>query len=183
MSKSRIKTKGRDNGVEVDCDVEYEWDVKPVSLNPSDEDQDYEDDWEDEDDDSEDEWEFDSAEDEWEYDDGEESKNEVNKKNVETITDEKDLPKNKQGISIFMNVNSKDADIIRESLKEAGHYKLAEDFETRRELGIMHEIKKNGGIANCLEVWANGDYYKETKKPLYKMRHKVLAKCVGKTLK
>lgn len=154
MSKRRIKTKGYDNSVEVDCDVEYEWDVKPVPLYPSDEDPDYEDDWEDEDDGSEDEWE-----------------------------DEKDLPKNKQGISISMNVNSEDADIIRESLKKAGHHKLAEDFETRRELGIMHEIKKNGGIANCLEVWAKGDYYKDTRKPLYKMRHKVLAKCVGKTLK
>lgn len=154
MSKRRIKTKGYDNSVEVDCDVEYEWDVKPVPLYPSDEDPDYEDDWEDEDDGSEDEWE-----------------------------DEKDLPKNKQGISISMNVNSEDADIIRESLKKAGHHKLAEDFETRRELGIMHEIKKNGGIANCLEAWAKGDYYKDTRKPLYKMRHKVLAKCVGKTLK
>lgn len=154
MSKSRVKTKGYDNSVEVDCDVEYKWDVKPVPLYPSDEDPDYEDDWEDEDDGSEDDWE-----------------------------DEKDLPKNKQGISISMNVNSEDADIIRESLKKAGHHKLAEDFETRRELGIMHEIKKNGGIANCLEVWAKGDYYKDTRKPLYKMRHKVLAKCVGKTLK
>lgn len=165
MSKSRVKTKGYDNGVEVDCDVEYEWDVKPVPLYPSDEDPDYEDDWEDEDPEYEGDWEDedDGSEDEWE--------------------DEKDLPKNKQGISISMNVNSEDADIIRESLKKAGHHKLAEDFETRRELGIMHEIKKNGGIANCLEVWAKGDYYKDTRKPLYKMRHKVLAKCVGKTLK
>lgn len=165
MSKSRVKTKGYDNGVEVDCDVEYEWDVKPVPLYPSDEDPDYEDDWEDEDPEYEGDWEDedDGSEDEWE--------------------DEKDLPKNKQGISISMNVNSEDADIIRESLKKAGHHKLAEDFETRRELGIMHEIKKNGGIANCLEVWAKGDYYKDTRKPLYKMRHKVLAKCVGKILK
>lgn len=169
MSKSRVKTKGYDNSVEVDCDVEYEWDVLPSD------DPDYGDGWEDED--------GYESEDEWEYDGGEEFKKELNKRIVETLTDEKDLPKNKQGISISMNVNAEDADIIRESLKKAGHHKLAEDFETRRELGIMHEIKKNGGIANCLEVWAKGDYYKDTRKPLYKMRHKVLAKCVGKTLK
>lgn len=84
--------------------------------------------------------------------------------------------KNKHGVSILMNVNSNDAGVIRDALVKAGHVRIAEDFETRRELGIMHELKEKG-IAGLFESWSkdtygNGNYKKE---PRYKMKHKILA--------
>ena len=82
-------------------------------------------------------------------------------------------PKNKHGVSILMNVNSNDAGVIRDALTKAGHVKLADDFETRRELGIMHELKEKGwGI---FESWAKDNYGGKQKRPKYKMKHKVLS--------
>ena len=84
-------------------------------------------------------------------------------------------PKDKHGISILMNVNSKDAGVIRDALIKAGHAKLADDFETRRELGIMHELKEKG-FGRIFESWARDTYGDKQKRPKYKMIHKVLAK-------
>lgn len=93
--------------------------------------------------------------------------------------DEKDEPKNVHGIQFNLNVNSKDASIVRDALISAGHIRLAETFETKRELQIMHEVldaRKNG--ENIFEVWRkNGNYYNgdnDSRKPKYKMKHKVL---------
>lgn len=90
---------------------------------------------------------------------------------------EDEEPKNKHGISILMNVNSNDAGIIRDALIEAGHIKVADDFETRRELGIMHEIKENGWTG-ILEKWSKDTYecMANRKPQRYKMKHKILAK-------
>lgn len=85
--------------------------------------------------------------------------------------------KNLHGISILMNVNSKDAGIIRDALIEAGHVKVADDFETRRELGIMHELKDKG-FMGVFESWSKDIYgAKENRTPKrYNMKHRSLAK-------
>lgn len=93
----------------------------------------------------------------------------------ETDEDDYEASKNKHGISILMNVNSNDAGVIRDALTKAGHVRLAEDFETRRELGIMHELKEKG-LAATLECWSKDNYGGNIKKPRYKMKHKTLAK-------
>lgn len=63
------------------------------------------------------------------------------KDEIETISEEeKKEPKNAHGIQFNLNVNSKDADAIREALINAGHVHIAETFETKRELTIMHEL-------------------------------------------
>lgn len=100
------------------------------------------------------------------------------KDEIETISEEeKKEPKNAHGIQFNLNVNSKDADVIREALINAGHVHIAETFETKRELTIMHEFwdaKKKG--ENIFEVWRKGNYYEsiDTKEPKYKMKHRVL---------
>lgn len=83
--------------------------------------------------------------------------------------------KNKHGISILMNVNSEDAGVIRDALVKAGHVRTADDFETRRELGIMHELKEKG-LLGLFESWSKDTYGQGNKKPRYKMKHKTLAK-------
>lgn len=91
---------------------------------------------------------------------------------------ENEEPKNAHGIQFNLTVNSKDADAVREALISAGHVRIAEDFETKRELTIMHEFwdaAKNG--EDVLEVWKKkGNYYDEIKAPKYKMKHKIMAK-------
>ena len=87
---------------------------------------------------------------------------------------EKEEPKNMHGITFDLTVNSKDADAIREALVSAGHVRIAENFETKRELAIMHEFwdaQKKG--ENVFEVWRKGNYY-ESIEPKYKMKHRVL---------
>lgn len=104
------------------------------------------------------------------------------KDEIETISEEeKKEPKNAQGIQFNLNVNSKDANAIREALISAGHVHIAETFETKREIEIMKEVKKNGGIwgggiEKTLEIWRKGNYYEsiDTKEPKYKMKHRVL---------
>lgn len=86
-------------------------------------------------------------------------------------------PKNAHGIKFNLNVNSEDANVVREALISAGHIRIAEDFETRRELTIMHEFldaQKKG--ENVFEVWRKRNYYEsiDTKEPKYKMKHRVL---------
>ena len=94
------------------------------------------------------------------------------------MKDEKEEPKNAHGIQFNLTVNSKDADAVREALISAGHVRIAENFETKRELTIMHEFwdaAKNG--EDVLEVWKKkGNYYDwvEIKAPKYKMKHRVL---------
>ena len=94
-------------------------------------------------------------------------------------------PKNAHGIQFNLNVNSEDADKVREALISAGHVEIAEDFEVKRELTIMHEVMTSKGsniyekIDNCLETWRKGDYncgVQDIREPKYKMTHKVLAK-------
>lgn len=93
----------------------------------------------------------------------------------DTCECEDEEPKDKHGISILMNVNSKDAGVIRDALTQAGHVKIADDFETRRELGIMHELKEKGW--DCIfESWEKDTYGGKQKRTKYKMKHKVLAK-------
>jgi hypothetical protein len=94
---------------------------------------------------------------------------------TETLCCEDNEAKNKHGISILMNVNSNDAGIIRDALIKAGHVRMADDFETRRELGIMHEVKEKG-LLGTFESWSKDTYGKGCKKPRYKMKHKILAK-------
>lgn len=92
-----------------------------------------------------------------------------------SVEDNEEESKNKHGISILMNVNSNDAGIIRDALIKAGHVRMADDFETRRELGIMHEVKEKG-LLGTFESWSKDTYGKGCKKPRYKMKHKILAK-------
>jgi hypothetical protein len=114
-------------------------------------------------------------------DNGKELECEVEYDWKEISEEERELPKNKIGIKIAMGVNSHDAEVIREALKKTGHHRLAEDFETKREIEIMKEVKKNGGIwgggiEKTLEIWRKGNYYEsiDTKEPKYKMKHRVL---------
>lgn len=93
----------------------------------------------------------------------------------EDSEEEYEPSKDKHGISILMNVNSEDAGVIRDALVKAGHVRTAEDFETRRELGIMHELKEKG-LVGLFESWSKDTYGKGSKKPRYKMKHKILAK-------
>lgn len=95
----------------------------------------------------------------------------------EVSKEEKEEPKNVHGVQFNLTVNSKDADAIREALVSAGHVKIAENFETKRELVIMHEFwdaQKKG--ENVFETWRKGNYYEsiDTKEPKYKMKHRVL---------
>jgi hypothetical protein len=90
-------------------------------------------------------------------------------------------PKNAHGVNFNLCVNSNDADVIREALISAGHVKLSEKLETKREIEIMREVKENGGIRGggiekTLEKWRKGNYYEsiDTKEPKYKMKHRVL---------
>ena len=101
----------------------------------------------------------------------------INRNNNYEHEKEDEEPKNKHGISILMNVNSNDAGIIRDALMEAGHIKVADDFETRRELGIMHDIKENGWTG-IFEKWSKDTYgcSPNRKQQRYKMKHKILAK-------
>ena len=101
----------------------------------------------------------------------------INRNNNYEHEKEDEESKNKHGISILMNVNSNDAGIIRDALIEAGHIKVADDFETRRELGIMHEIKENGWTG-IFEKWSKDTYgcSSKRKQQRYKMKHKILAK-------
>lgn len=97
--------------------------------------------------------------------------------NKEDLDEESTPLKDQHGISILMNVNSEDAGVIRDALVKAGHVRTAEDFETRRELGIMHELKEKGFVG-LFESWSkdaygNGNYKKE---PRYNMKHKIMAK-------
>lgn len=104
------------------------------------------------------------------------------KDEIETISEvEKKEPKNNHKIQLNLNVTSEEADLIRESLNDKGKVKLSETFELHRELEIMREVKRNGGvngggIEKTLELWG-----KEVKvcNNKYKMKHRVLnaAKC------
>lgn len=94
-------------------------------------------------------------------------------------------PKNAHGIQFNLNVNSEDADAVREALVSAGHVKIADKLEIKRELSIMHEVWGSEGeniyekIDNCLETWRKDNYncgVRDTREPKYKMVHKVLAK-------
>lgn len=96
-----------------------------------------------------------------------------------------DDEKNKHGVEFNLSVNSKDADIVRSALMKAGHVKIADKLEIKRELAIMHEVWDTEGkniyqkIDNCLEKWRKDEYacgVKDTREPKYKMVHKVLAK-------
>ena len=93
-------------------------------------------------------------------------------------------PKNAHGVKFNLNVNSEDANVVREALISAGHIKLAETFETKREISIMHEVMAAKGdsfdekVYNCIENWAKGGYgvyEQDTNEPKYKMVHRVLA--------
>jgi hypothetical protein len=92
-------------------------------------------------------------------------------------------PKNAHGVNFNLNVNSEDADLVREALISAGHIKLAETFETKREISIMHEVLSSKGsnfdekVANCIETWAKGcygAYETDTRVQKYNMKHRVL---------
>ena len=94
-----------------------------------------------------------------------------------------DDPKNKHGIEFNISVNSKDADAVRNALIKAGHVKIADKLEIKRELSIMHEVMACEGndvlqkVDNCIEKWRKaGDYLtvsSDTREPKYKMKHKV----------
>lgn len=93
--------------------------------------------------------------------------------------------KNKHGIEFNISVNSKDADAVRNALIKAGHVKIADKLEIKRELSIMHEVMACEGsnilqkADNCIEKWRKANDYNvstDTREPKYKMVHKVLAK-------
>lgn len=89
----------------------------------------------------------------------------------------KKLPKNNHKIQFNLNVTSEEADLIRESLNSKGKVKLSETFELHRELEIMREVKRNGGIRGggikkTLELWENEKHGNSTYR--YKMKHRVL---------
>jgi hypothetical protein len=94
----------------------------------------------------------------------------------------KEEPKDLHGVQFNLNVNSKDAGIVREALEKAGLIGLSDTFELKRELAIMKEVVSCEGsnicekADNCLEIWRKGNYYDwvEIQKPKYKMKHKVL---------
>jgi len=87
-------------------------------------------------------------------------------------------PKNNHGVNFDLQVNSEDANVIREALISAGHIKLADNFELKRELSIMHEVKSCDGnnifekIGNCLESWRKDNYYDSIRQPRYKRKHR-----------
>lgn len=89
---------------------------------------------------------------------------------------EEELPKNKEGITIQMNLNSIDAGIVRDALISAGHVKVADDFETRRELNIMHQfLDSRKNKEPLVEKWSKGTYFNNVKASRYKMKHKIKA--------
>lgn len=94
-----------------------------------------------------------------------------------------DDAKNKHGVEFNISVNSKDADAVRNALIRAGHTKIADKLEIKRELSIMHEVMACEGdnimekADNCIEKWRKGNYGcvapQDTREPKYKMKHKV----------
>lgn len=88
-------------------------------------------------------------------------------------------PKNNHKVQLNLNVTAEDADLIREALNNQGKVKLSETFELKRELEIMREVKRNGGvngggIEKTLELWENEKHGINTLR--YKMKHKTIAK-------
>lgn len=63
-------------------------------------------------------------------------------------------PKNAHGIQFNLNVNSEDADAVREALVSAGHVKIADKLEIKRELSIMHEVWGSEGENINMVEWS-----------------------------
>lgn len=85
--------------------------------------------------------------------------------------------KNNHKIELNLNVTAEESDLIREALNNKGKVKLSETFELKRELEIMREVKRNGGVCGggiekTLELWGNEERCCTTSR--YKMKHKVL---------
>lgn len=85
-------------------------------------------------------------------------------------------PKNNHKIQLSLNVTAEESDLIREALNNKGKVKLSETFELHRELEIMREIKRNGGIRGggikkTLELWGKEVNVCNNK---YKMKHRTL---------
>ena len=88
-------------------------------------------------------------------------------------------PKNNHKVQLSLNVTAEESDLIREALKSKGKVKLSETFELHRELEIMREVKRNGGVCGggiekTLELWENEKHDINTLR--YKMKHKIMAK-------
>ena len=85
-------------------------------------------------------------------------------------------PKNNHRVKMELSINSDEAELIREALNKE-HVKLSETFELKRELEIMREVKRNGGVCGggikkTLELWGNEERCCTTSR--YKMKHRVL---------
>lgn len=99
------------------------------------------------------------------------------KDEIETISEEeKKEPKNNHKIQLNLNVTAEESDLIREALNNKGKVNLSETFELYRELEIMREVKRNGGvkgggIKKTLELWGKEVNACNNK---YKMKHRVL---------
>jgi len=85
-------------------------------------------------------------------------------------------PKNNHRVKMELNVNSDEAELIREALSKE-HVKLSETFEIKRELEIMREVRRNGGVCGggvekTLELWENERNCCASSR--YKMKHRTL---------